>query len=187
MRTARASRSSTCECSFPYPPVLAYLTPPNSSQAFRTILFDTENFLGRNAAIIVAWIILSACTTVVFTWLVRALARRREKRALARGAKGKGKGKAELGDAEKAPSLKASSVKASSVKPSSVKALSVKEKETHKASSVKGIAKGKRKGEAMASAESLKGSGAPPSVGRSPAGSIKSDKSGVVVAERRVP
>ena len=42
-----------------------------SSQALRTILFDTHNDLGRNAGIIVAWICLSCGTIAVFSWLWR--------------------------------------------------------------------------------------------------------------------
>ncbi|KAI0653466.1 hypothetical protein C8Q70DRAFT_1035581 [Cubamyces menziesii] len=66
----------------------------NLSQALRTIMFDTNSHLGRNIAVIVAWIIMSCGTMTVFTWYMR----RREKRRLyayaTATAATKGKGKA---------------------------------------------------------------------------------------------
>ncbi|KAI9069931.1 hypothetical protein FKP32DRAFT_1670972 [Trametes sanguinea] len=50
----------------------------NLSQALRTIMFNTNSHLGRNIAVIVAWIIMSCGTMTVFTWYMR----RREKRRL---------------------------------------------------------------------------------------------------------
>ncbi|KAI1787220.1 hypothetical protein LXA43DRAFT_719015 [Ganoderma leucocontextum] len=48
----------------------------NLSQALRTIMFNTESHLGRNAAVIIAWIIMSCATLTVFTWLVRHIEKR---------------------------------------------------------------------------------------------------------------
>ncbi|KAM5536448.1 hypothetical protein V8D89_009884 [Ganoderma adspersum] len=53
----------------------------NLSQALRTIMFNTESHLGRNAAVIIAWIIMSGATMTVFTWLVRHLEKRSRLRA----------------------------------------------------------------------------------------------------------
>ena len=57
-------------------------------------MFDTNSHLGRNIAVIVAWIIISCGTMTVFTWYMR----RREKRRLyayaTASAATKGKGKA---------------------------------------------------------------------------------------------
>ena len=33
-------------------------------------MFNTESHLGRNAAVIIAWIVMSCATLTVFTWLV---------------------------------------------------------------------------------------------------------------------
>ncbi|KAI0368207.1 hypothetical protein BV20DRAFT_948570 [Pilatotrama ljubarskyi] len=46
--------------------------------SLRTIMFDTPSHLGRNIAVIIAWIIMSCGTMSVFTWYMR----RREKRRL---------------------------------------------------------------------------------------------------------
>ncbi|OCH87106.1 hypothetical protein OBBRIDRAFT_796525 [Obba rivulosa] len=43
----------------------------NLSDAFRTILFNTESHLGRDAAVMVAWILLSCGTISLFTWGMR--------------------------------------------------------------------------------------------------------------------
>ncbi|OBZ73437.1 Nitrosoguanidine resistance protein SNG1 [Grifola frondosa] len=43
----------------------------NLSQALRTIMFNTKSSLGRNAAVLVAWIIMSCATMTIFTWLIR--------------------------------------------------------------------------------------------------------------------
>lgn len=53
-----------------------------SSQALRTILFNTDSNLGRNAAVIVAWILMSCATMTLFTWFMRRLEARRRARAL---------------------------------------------------------------------------------------------------------
>ncbi|KAI0820843.1 hypothetical protein BC628DRAFT_1422520 [Trametes gibbosa] len=50
----------------------------NLSQALRTIMFDTNSHLGRNVAVIIAWILMSCGTISVFTWYMR----RREQRRL---------------------------------------------------------------------------------------------------------
>ena len=42
-------------------------------------MFDTHSHLGRNAAVIVAWVLLSCGTIAVFTWLVRRLEARRSR------------------------------------------------------------------------------------------------------------
>ncbi|PIL26822.1 hypothetical protein GSI_11083 [Ganoderma sinense ZZ0214-1] len=52
----------------------------NLSQALRTIMFNTDSHLGRNAAVIIAWIIMSCATMTVFTWLVRHLEKKRRLR-----------------------------------------------------------------------------------------------------------
>ncbi|TBU27609.1 hypothetical protein BD311DRAFT_723883 [Dichomitus squalens] len=49
----------------------------NMSQALRTIMFNTASHLGRNAAVIIAWIIMSCATLTLFTWLMRRIERRR--------------------------------------------------------------------------------------------------------------
>ncbi|KAI0739998.1 hypothetical protein C8Q80DRAFT_208199 [Daedaleopsis nitida] len=54
----------------------------NLSQALRTIMFDTNSHLGLNAAVIVAWIIMSCGTLTVFTWLMRRIDLRRRARAI---------------------------------------------------------------------------------------------------------
>nr|VWO94476.1 Chitin synthase (EC [Ganoderma boninense] len=62
-------------------PFYAYGTGfPIWSQALRTILFNTDSHLGRNAAVIIAWIIMSCATMTVFTWLVRHLEKKRRLR-----------------------------------------------------------------------------------------------------------
>ncbi|KAI8976311.1 hypothetical protein BD414DRAFT_467212 [Trametes punicea] len=50
----------------------------NLSEALRTIMFNTNSHLGRNIAVIVAWILMSCGTMSVLTWYMR----RREKRRL---------------------------------------------------------------------------------------------------------
>ncbi|KAI0759545.1 hypothetical protein BD413DRAFT_273447 [Trametes elegans] len=50
----------------------------NLSQALRTIMFDTNSQLGKNIAVIVAWILLSCGTMSILTWYTR----RREARQL---------------------------------------------------------------------------------------------------------
>ncbi|KAL1938011.1 hypothetical protein VTO73DRAFT_12022 [Trametes versicolor] len=63
------------------PPIYAYgggFPIWNLSQALRTIMFDTNSQLGRNIAVIIAWILLSCGTITVFTWYMR----RRERRIL---------------------------------------------------------------------------------------------------------
>ena len=49
-------------------------------------MFDTENHLGRNAAVIIAWIVMSCATLTVFTWLVPWI--QRKWRLRARGTRG---------------------------------------------------------------------------------------------------
>ncbi len=44
-------------------------------------MFNTESHLGRNAAVIIAWIIMSCATMTVFTWLVRYIEKKRRLRA----------------------------------------------------------------------------------------------------------
>ena len=41
------------------------------SQAVRTIMFNTRTYLGRNAAVMIAWILLSCVTVAVFSWYMR--------------------------------------------------------------------------------------------------------------------
>lgn len=41
------------------------------SQAVRTIMFDSRAYLGRNAAVMIAWILLSCGTVAVFSWYMR--------------------------------------------------------------------------------------------------------------------
>ncbi|KAG1744774.1 hypothetical protein EDB19DRAFT_1694172 [Suillus lakei] len=43
----------------------------NLSQAMRTISFDTHSYLLRNAAVLVAWVVLSALTITLSTWYPR--------------------------------------------------------------------------------------------------------------------
>ncbi|KAI0357269.1 hypothetical protein OH77DRAFT_1399501 [Trametes cingulata] len=60
------------------PPIYVYGSGfPICSEALRTIMFDTTSHLGRNIAVIVAWIIMSCCTMTVFTWYMRRRERRR--------------------------------------------------------------------------------------------------------------
>ena len=40
-------------------------------------MFNTASHLGRNAAVIIAWIIMSCATLTLFTWLLRRIERRR--------------------------------------------------------------------------------------------------------------
>ncbi|KAI0808363.1 hypothetical protein C8Q74DRAFT_1233073 [Fomes fomentarius] len=54
----------------------------NLSQALRTIMFDTNSHLGKNAAVLIAWIIMSCGTLTVFTLLMRRLESRRRARAM---------------------------------------------------------------------------------------------------------
>ena len=44
-------------------------------------MFNTDSHLGRNAAVIIAWIIMSCATMTVFTWLVRHIEKKRRLRA----------------------------------------------------------------------------------------------------------
>ncbi|KAI0707430.1 hypothetical protein C8T65DRAFT_650942 [Cerioporus squamosus] len=53
----------------------------NLSQALRTIMFDTNSHLGRNAAVIIAWILMSCGTLSLLTWLTRWYERRSFRRA----------------------------------------------------------------------------------------------------------
>ncbi len=53
-----------------------------SSQALRTIMFDTNSHLGKNAAVLIAWILMSCGTLTVFTLLMRRLESRRRARAM---------------------------------------------------------------------------------------------------------
>ncbi|KAF8322825.1 uncharacterized protein EI90DRAFT_2936677 [Cantharellus anzutake] len=46
----------------------------NVGQATRTLIFNTKNHLGLNAAVLIGWILLSMCTTVLFQYLVRRVA-----------------------------------------------------------------------------------------------------------------
>jgi hypothetical protein len=43
----------------------------NHAQAVNTILFNTKNVLGRNAGVLIAWVVLSVFTTAGLTWLGR--------------------------------------------------------------------------------------------------------------------
>ncbi|KAL5512381.1 hypothetical protein ACEPAG_3373 [Sanghuangporus baumii] len=43
----------------------------NIQQATRTILFGTYSHLGKNAGILIAWVLISCCTTALFTWFMR--------------------------------------------------------------------------------------------------------------------
>ena len=124
----------------------------------RTILFNTSSHLGRNAAIIVAWIVMSCGTMTLFTWLVRVIEHRRRTRALKRvGSKTdfdpsvaeKGKGKAVSRDTD----------------------------------SLKGSAKGARNGVGKGAG---KPGSKPPSVkGSSKPGSVKSTKSASIKEKSR--
>ncbi|KAF8322845.1 uncharacterized protein EI90DRAFT_3020002 [Cantharellus anzutake] len=49
-------------------------TDSNVGQATRTLIFNTKNHLGLNAAVLIGWILLSMCTTVLFQYLVRRVA-----------------------------------------------------------------------------------------------------------------
>ena len=53
-----------------------------SSQALRTIMFNTNSHLGRNAAVIIAWIVMSCGTLSLLTWFMRWLGRRSHRRAM---------------------------------------------------------------------------------------------------------
>ncbi len=52
------------------------------SQALRTIMFNTNSHLGRNAAVIIAWILMSCGTLSLLTWLKRWFERRNRRRAM---------------------------------------------------------------------------------------------------------
>lgn len=78
--TAWVSPSRTCtSSSLSLPPSLPLSLslpfPTNTatrtrSQAIRTLIFNVHSDLGRNAGVLIAWIILSCITTVLFTiWL----------------------------------------------------------------------------------------------------------------------
>ncbi|KAM5536444.1 hypothetical protein V8D89_009880 [Ganoderma adspersum] len=56
----------------------------NLSQALRTVMFNTESHLGRNAAVIIAWIIMSGATMTVFIWIIRHLEKKRRLRTRTR-------------------------------------------------------------------------------------------------------
>ncbi|RPD68703.1 hypothetical protein L226DRAFT_540433 [Lentinus tigrinus ALCF2SS1-7] len=53
----------------------------NLSQALRTIMFNTNSHLGRNAAVIIAWILMSCGTLSLLTWFMLWLERRNRLRA----------------------------------------------------------------------------------------------------------
>ena len=44
---------------------------PNSQQAVRTIIFNTNSNLPKNAGVLLAWTLLSCCTIAVFSFLLR--------------------------------------------------------------------------------------------------------------------
>ncbi|KAL5480246.1 hypothetical protein ACEPAI_1516 [Sanghuangporus weigelae] len=67
----------------------------NIQQATRTILFDTYSHLGKNAGILIAWVLISCCTTALFTWFMRYWEVRKIYRTRRKGntREGKSKGK----------------------------------------------------------------------------------------------
>ncbi|KAL5522259.1 hypothetical protein ACEPAF_2116 [Sanghuangporus sanghuang] len=67
----------------------------NIQQATRTILFDTYSHMGKNAGILIAWVLISCCTTALSTWFMRYWEVRKFYRTRKKGEtrEGKGKGK----------------------------------------------------------------------------------------------
>lgn len=55
-------------CKFSLPFLGCVSKHSHSSQAVRTILFNTASHLGRNAGVMLGWVVLSCGTTVLFTW-----------------------------------------------------------------------------------------------------------------------